>query len=189
MELNKEDGGNRKFILVQLPELTDEKSEAYKAGYKKISDITIERCKKVIEKIEKEEQNKKPQLIEEEKKPFKTGFKVYRLAKSNFPRVDFTPDPEKTEKDNIKLLEQYIKEKETISFMPFENKKEIFDEVLLKNGFMLNYKLEEVKDNKELQPIFTENKVYLAKDEFKECLICIDKPIEMKTIKQLKQYK
>ncbi|MBD3244659.1 MAG: site-specific DNA-methyltransferase, partial [Candidatus Moranbacteria bacterium] len=43
MELNKEDGGNRKFILVQVPEETDEKSEAYKAGYKKISDICIER--------------------------------------------------------------------------------------------------------------------------------------------------
>jgi adenine-specific DNA-methyltransferase len=47
-ELNKEDGGNRKFILVQIPELTDEKSEAFKAGYKRISDITIERNKRVI---------------------------------------------------------------------------------------------------------------------------------------------
>ena len=53
-ELNQEDGGNRKYILVQLPEQTDEKSEAYKAGYKKISDITIERNKRVVEKIIKE---------------------------------------------------------------------------------------------------------------------------------------
>lgn len=50
MELNQEDGGNRKFILVQLPEKTDDKSEAYKAGYKKISDITIERNKRVVKK-------------------------------------------------------------------------------------------------------------------------------------------
>jgi adenine-specific DNA-methyltransferase len=50
-ELNQKDGGNRKYILVQLPEATDEKSEAYKAGYKKISDITIERNKRVIENL------------------------------------------------------------------------------------------------------------------------------------------
>src|SRR5690606_781048 len=49
-ELNL-DGGNRKYILVQLPEATDEKSEAFKAGYKKISDITIERNKRVINNI------------------------------------------------------------------------------------------------------------------------------------------
>jgi adenine-specific DNA-methyltransferase len=183
MELNKEDGGNRKFILVQLPELTNEKSEAYKAGYKKISDITIQRCKRVIEKIEKEEKEKQPQLLEENKKPFKTGFKVYRLAKSNFPRVDFAPDPEKTEEENIKLLDKYIAEKERAFNIPLHNEKEIFDEVLLKNGFTLNYNL------KELKKFFSKNKVYLAKDEFKECLICIDTGINNETLKQIEKYK
>ncbi len=51
LELNKEDGGNRKFILVQLPELTDEKSEAYKAGYKTIADICKERIRRVIKNL------------------------------------------------------------------------------------------------------------------------------------------
>ena len=51
MELNKEDGGNRKFILVQLPEKTDESSEAYKAKYFTIADICKERIRRVIEKI------------------------------------------------------------------------------------------------------------------------------------------
>ena len=55
MELNKEDGGNRKFILVQLPEKTDEDSEAYKAGYKTIADICKERIKRAIKRIEEEE--------------------------------------------------------------------------------------------------------------------------------------
>ena len=55
-ELNKQDGGNRKYILVQLPEATDPKSEAHKAGYKKISDITIERNKRVIDKINTEKE-------------------------------------------------------------------------------------------------------------------------------------
>ena len=181
MELNKEDNGNRKFILVQIPELTDEKSEAYKAGYKKISDITIERNKRVIEKIEKEEEEKQPSLFDGDKKPFKTGFKVYKLAKSNFPRVDFTPDPEKTEEENIELLNRYIDEKE-VMFLAMTDEKNIFDEVLLKNGFMLNYKLEEVQG-------FSKNKVYHARDNFKECLICIDMTIAKETLKELEEYK
>ncbi len=54
LELNKEDGSNRKFILVQLPELCDENSEAYKAGYKTIADISKERVRRVITNIDKE---------------------------------------------------------------------------------------------------------------------------------------
>jgi len=56
MEMNKEDGGNRKCICIQLPELCDEKSEAYKAGYKTISELSIERIKRVITKILNEKQ-------------------------------------------------------------------------------------------------------------------------------------
>ncbi|MGI8466882.1 MAG: site-specific DNA-methyltransferase [Pyrinomonadaceae bacterium] len=63
MELNEADGGNRKFILVQLPELTDEKSEAYKAGYKRISDITIERNRRVVEKLIAEREANHPNLF------------------------------------------------------------------------------------------------------------------------------
>ncbi|MCP3659107.1 MAG: site-specific DNA-methyltransferase [Bacteroidetes bacterium] len=164
MDLNQKDDSNRKFILVQLPELTPENSEAYKAGYKKISDITIERNKRVIEK-----------------ENLKIGFKVYSLAKSNFPRVDFTPDTEKTEKENIELLKQYIIEKEAM-FLQMADEKDIFDEVLLKNGFMLNYKLEQIND-------FTTNKVFVVKDEFKEFLICIDSKIKNTTLKELESYK
>jgi adenine-specific DNA-methyltransferase len=51
MDLNAEDGGNRKYILVQLPERIDEKQEAYKAGYRKISEITRDRLLKAGEKI------------------------------------------------------------------------------------------------------------------------------------------
>ena len=57
IELNKTDKANRKFILIQLPETTDEKSEAYKAGFKKISDITIERNKRVVQKLIEEKKN------------------------------------------------------------------------------------------------------------------------------------
>ena len=181
MELNKKDNGSRKFILVQIPELSDEKSEAYKAGYKKISDITIERNKRVIQRIEKEEAKKQPSLLDLDKKPYKTGFKVYKLAKSNFPRVDFAPDPAKTEEENLALLNQYIDNKEAM-YLAMIDEKNIFDEVILKNGFMLNY-------SKEKSEGFSKNKVFQIKDEFKECLICMDMSIANETLKELEQYK
>ena len=81
LELNKEDGGNRKFILVQLPELTDENSEAYKAGYKTIADISKERIRRVIRKIEKEK-GEKPDMFDNGK--LDLGFKVFKLSSSNF---------------------------------------------------------------------------------------------------------
>lgn len=181
MELNREDGGNRKFILAQIPELTDEKSEAYKAGYKKISDITIERNKRVIQKIEKEESEKQRELSDQDKKPFKTGFRVYKLAKSNFPRIDFAPDQSKTEDENLALLDKYIQDKEAM-FLAMIDEKNIFDEVLLKNGIMLDYsKIPETK--------FTKNKVYRIKDRFKECLICMDMVIDKQTFKDLESHK
>ena len=165
MALNKEDGGNRKCILVQVSEATGPQSEAHKAGYKKISDITIERNKRAIQKLE-EETTKQASLTQDEQKPFKAGFKVYRLAKSNFPRVDFAPDPTKTEEENLALLDKYIAAKET-ALMAKIDTRSIFDEVLLKNGFMLNYQ-------KEKEPGFSRNDVYRIKDRSKECLICMD---------------
>jgi adenine-specific DNA-methyltransferase len=181
MDMNRKDNDNRKFILVQIPELTDGKSEAYKAGYKKISDITIERNKRVIQKLEKEEAEKQPSLFDSDKKPFKTGFKVYKLAKSNFPRVDFVPDPTKTEEENLALLDKYIQEKES-AFKTLFNENDIFDEVLLKNGFMLNY-------SKEKTDVFSKNEVYRIKDGFKECLICMDMTIKKETLKELELFK
>jgi adenine-specific DNA-methyltransferase len=79
LDLNKEDGGNRKFICVQLPEKTDEKSEAYKAGYKTISAIAETRIRKVIEKSEREREG---ELALEEKQIL--GFRKFTLQDSNF---------------------------------------------------------------------------------------------------------
>ena len=85
LEQNKEDGGNRKFILVQLPEKCDESSEAFKAGYKTIADIGKERIRRVIKKIEKEIKESKNLLSDiEENKSLDLGFKVFKLSSSNF---------------------------------------------------------------------------------------------------------
>ncbi len=178
---NYEECSNRKFILIQISEKTDNNLEAYNAGYRKISDITIERNKRVIQNFEKEESEKQPDLLNQDKITFKTGFKVYKLAKSNFPRIDFAPDPAKTEEENLVLLEKYIDEKEAM-FLAMIDEKNIFDEVLLKNGFMLNYsKTQEVS--------FSKNKVYRIKDRFKECLTCLDMSIDKLTLKELEEYK
>ena len=85
MKLNSEDNGNRKFIMVQLPEETDEKSEAFETGYKNICEIGKERIrragKKIKEEIEKENSNLK--LGEEPKKVPDIGFKVFRVDDTN----------------------------------------------------------------------------------------------------------
>jgi adenine-specific DNA-methyltransferase len=91
MELNKNDGGNRKFILVQLPELCDESSEAFKAGYKTIADISKERIRRVIKKennkIEEQKKKKEGELALDADKltlAVDLGFKVFNLSSSNF---------------------------------------------------------------------------------------------------------
>lgn len=79
MQLNAEDGGNRKFIMVQLPELCDEKKEAYKAGYNTICDIGKERIRRAGAKIKEELEKTNP----ERAKTLDTGFRVLRLDSSN----------------------------------------------------------------------------------------------------------
>ena len=85
MQLNAEDGGNRKFIMVQLPEKTDEKSEAYKAGYKNICEIGKERIRRAGRKIK--EENKDKEGIEK----LDIGFRVLKLDTSNMEDVYYTP--------------------------------------------------------------------------------------------------
>ena len=83
MQLNAEDGGNRKFILVQLPEETTADSEAYKAGYKNICEIGKERIRRAGKKI-KEESPLTTQDLD-------TGFRVFRVESSNYEEVEHTP--------------------------------------------------------------------------------------------------
>lgn len=82
MLLNAEDGGNRKHIQVQLPEPTDEKSEAYKAGYRKISDIARERINRAGEKIKTDFADK----LKERKIPLDVGYRTYKLSDTNFTK-------------------------------------------------------------------------------------------------------
>ncbi len=92
MQLNAEDGGNRKFIMVQLPEATDEKSEAYKAGYKNICEIGKERIRRAGKKIVEEQNAKQADLFSGKKKPLDTGFRVLKLDSSNMQDVYYSPE-------------------------------------------------------------------------------------------------
>lgn len=83
MQLNSEDGGNRKFIMVQLPEKTDEKSEAFKAGYKNICEIGKERIRRASKKI-KEESPSTTQDLD-------TGFRVLKLDSTNMQDIYYSP--------------------------------------------------------------------------------------------------
>lgn len=91
MQLNAEDGGNRKFIMVQLPEETDEGSEAYKAGYKNICEIGKERIRRAGKKILEEQKAKQGDLFSDDKKPLDVGFRVFKCADSNMKDVYYTP--------------------------------------------------------------------------------------------------
>lgn len=96
MQLNAEDGGNRRFIMVQLPELTDKKSEAYKAGYKNICEIGKERIRRAGKKIMEELATKKAEngLFDKESEQTRldVGFRVLKLDTSNMQDVYYTPE-------------------------------------------------------------------------------------------------
>ncbi|MCG8733576.1 site-specific DNA-methyltransferase [Tenacibaculum finnmarkense] len=88
MQLNAEDGGNRKFIMVQLPEETDEKSEAFKAGYKTITEIGKERIRRAGKKILEENSEK----LKERETPLDIGFRVYKTSESILKEVAKHPN-------------------------------------------------------------------------------------------------
>lgn len=123
MQLNVEDGGNRKFIMVQLPEETDEKSEAYKAGYKNICEIGKERIRRAAKKIAEENPEAK----------FDGGFRVLKCDSSNMKDVYYIPD--EYEPSIFSKLENNIKEDRTPADLLFQ--------VMLDLGVLLSSKIEE----------------------------------------------
>jgi adenine-specific DNA-methyltransferase len=129
MQLNSEDGGNRKFVCVQLPEPTDEKSEADKAGYKTISEITKERIRRAGEKIKSE---MKEDLFSEQGKTLDIGFRAFKLDSSNIRAWDGNPD---ALEDNLFNAGSNIKENRT--------EEDVLYEILLKYGLDLTMPIEQ----------------------------------------------
>ena len=144
MQLNAEDGGNRKFICVQLPEVCDEKSEAYKAGYKNICEIGKERIRRAGAKIlaETEEQNKQIQIGEEEKTLPDVGFKVFKLDTSNLKTWDSAPVAEEDLQilfDRMNGMIHRVKSDRSDLDMIYE--------IMLKLGVPLTYSVSKIEVN------------------------------------------
>ena len=125
MQLNAEDGGNRKFIMVQLPEETDEKSEAYKAGYKNICEIGKERIRRAGEKIKDE-----AGLYDQQ---FDIGFRVLKVDSTNMQDVYY--NPAEYRQDEIDLFADNIK--------PDRTPEDLLFQVMLDLGVLLSSKIEE----------------------------------------------
>jgi adenine specific DNA methylase Mod len=133
LDLNKQDGSNRKFICVQMPEKCEEDSEAFKAGYKTIAEIGKERIRRVIKKIKEEEKQ-----LKLENKEIDLGFKVFKLQPSNF-KIWRSDIKEEDLPKQLDAFEKPVKPESQITNMMWE--------ILLKFGYDLNTKVEEKKVN------------------------------------------
>jgi adenine-specific DNA-methyltransferase len=178
MELNKEDGGNRKFICVQIPELNDEESDAFKAGYKSIADIGKERIRRVSAKIKSEievEKSKKVGEISFDELSTNTsqlstdfGFKVFKLDKSNFKIWDAT-----LEKEPEAIQQRLFEHIDHIS--PEAAQESILYELLLKSGFELTTPIEKLT--------LAEKTVFSIAGG--QLLICLEKELSHDSIKAM----
>lgn len=165
MQLNAEDGGNRKFIMVQIPEETEEKSEAYKAGYKTICDIGKERIRRAGKKII--EENKDKEGIED----LDIGFKVFKLDTTNIKEWDDTIINTDEIKWNVEELINPIKED--------RSKEDVIYEILLKYGVDLTMPIEEIE--------IMGSKVYSV--GFGYLMICLEKDISLDLIEAIGEQK
>ena len=161
MQLNAEDGGHRKFIMVQLPEKTDEKSEAYKAGYKTICEIGKERIRRAGAKIKEEAGLTAPNLD--------VGFRVLKCDTSNMKEVYY--NPAEYEASLFSSLEDNIKEDRTPEDLLFQ--------VMLDLGVLLSSKIEETT--------IAGKKVFNVEDNY--LIACFDSDVTEETIKAIAKQK
>ena len=162
MKLNAEDGGHRKFIMVQLPEKTDEKSEAYKAGYKNICEIGKERIRRAGRKIKENAGLTAPVDLD-------IGFRCLRLDSSNMENVYYTPE-EISQQDMFSLVDN-VKSDRTPEDLLFQ--------VMLDLGVLLSSPIE-VKE-------IAGKKVFNVAEGF--LLACFDHDVTEETVKAIAQMK
>lgn len=177
MKLNAEDGGHRKFIMVQLPEKTDEKSEAYKAGYKNICEIGKERIRRAGKQI----LSAGGQLsmdgvrldtnstLNTPNSTLDVGFRCLRLDSSNMENVYYTPD-EVSQQDMFSLVD---------NVKPDRTPEDLLFQVMLDLGVLLSSPIE-VKE-------IAGKKVFNVADGF--LLACFDHDVTEETVKAIAQMK
>ena len=169
MQLNSEDNGNRKYIMVQLPETTDEKSEAFKAGYKNIAEIGKERIRRAGEKIKQEieEYNSNLKLGEEPKEVPDIGFKVFKVDDTNIKWYDL---------ENFNEDGQYsFDDPDSLDFVLGSNDIDIVYEIMLRqNDVPLSERLEVLTD--------IGNRTYFYASTY---LICLETEITEEMVEKL----
>ena len=171
MQLNAEDGGNRRFILVQLPELCDEKSEAYKAGYKNICEIGKERIRRAGKKILEEHTQV---TMEENKQPLDVGFRVFKLDTSNLKTWDATP----IEDEQLDLLYQRMNTM-IHRVKPERTDLDMIYEIMLKLGVPLTYSVTSFTIN---------NKTVYGVGDDCLLLICLAENVQPEDVEQMTEY-
>lgn len=157
MQLNVEDGGKRKFIMVQLPEKTDEKSEAFKAGYKNICEIGKERIRRAGEKI-KEEAGLNGQDLD-------IGFRVLKLDSSNMKDIYYSAD--EYDQGMLENMQSNTKEDRTDLDLLF--------------GCLVDWGLE--LDKPYTTKVINGHKVHIYNDG--DLVACFEKDLDMKTIDEI----
>ena len=140
MQLNAEDGGNRKFVLVQLPEACEEKSPAFIAGYKNICEIGKERIRRAGKKLT--ETDGQMQIGDSEQKPLDVGFRVFKLDSSNLQTWDATPVDELRLEDLLNRMNTMINRVKAD-----RSDLDMVCEVMLKLGVPLTYSVNKVAVN------------------------------------------
>jgi type III restriction system methylase len=161
MQLNAEDGGNRKYIMVQLPDPDeiDKKSDAYKEGYKNICEIGKERIRRASKKLKEENPNSN----------FDDGFRVLRIDSSNMKDVYYKP--EEFIQENLKMFESNIKEDRSGEDLLFQ--------VMLDLGIELSNKIEE--------KFIQNNKIYDVGENF--LIACFDENITEEVVTEIAKLK
>ncbi|MCI7606343.1 MAG: site-specific DNA-methyltransferase [Spirochaetales bacterium] len=169
MQLNAEDGGKRKFIMVQLPEKCDEKSEAYKAGYKNICEIGKERIRRAGKKILEEKKTSSDDLFADNSSTIDVGFRVLKIDSSNMTDVYYKPD--ELNQDDLTNLISNIKEGRTAEDLLFQ--------VMLDLGVLLSSKIEIIDING--KKVFNVNEGYL--------MTCFDEDVDEDTVIEIAKKK
>lgn len=172
MQLNAEDGGNRRFILVQLPEVCDEKSEAYKAGYKNICEIGKERIRRAGKKLT---ENKDGQLsMDGENALLDIGFKVFKLDTSNMKLWDTAPIADGDADELVERMNQMVRR-----IKPERSDLDMVYEVMLKLGVPLTYPVQQLNING--KPVYEVGEDCLL-------LICLAEFVEPEDVQAMADY-
>ena len=171
MQRNAEDGGNRRFILVQLPELCDEKSEAYKAGYKNICEIGKERIRRAGKKILEEHAQV---TMDEGKQPLDVGFRVFKLDTSNLETWDATP----IEHEQLHILYQRMNTM-IHRVKPERTDLDMIYEIMLKLGVPLTYSV---------TPFSINNKTVYGVGDDCLLLVCLAEDVQPEDVEQMTEY-